>query len=212
MGRGRLNPLGIRRVKDINAPSLSDNKPTICEGNLTLKERYGALSNLPTNKAPGNDDLSRELYVVFFDLVGNDVLASLNYSYQLGELSNSQRQAIMTLVEKKRNDKKINQELEKIFYLPQNVMLSTCLTFDNSVHLLILVSVELPLYNCHSIVECYKLFSGVRLSITHNTSGFLLTVGIEKAFDSLDHQLLIVALKKYAFGLPLFCGSSVIAA
>ena len=133
-GGGRLNPLGIRRVEDINASSLSDNKPTICEGNLTLKERYGALSNLPANKAPGNDDLSRELYLVFFDLVGNDVLASLNYSYQLGELSNSQRQAIMTLVEKKGNDKKINQELEKMFCLPQNVILSTCLTFDNSVH------------------------------------------------------------------------------
>ena len=46
-------------------------------------------------------DLSREFYLAFFDLLGNEVLASLNYSYQLGELSNSQRQAVVTSVEKK---------------------------------------------------------------------------------------------------------------
>ena len=34
----------------------------------------------------------------------------------------------------------------------------------------------------------------------HNISGFLLTSGMEKAFDSLDHKFVIAALKKYGFG------------
>ena len=34
----------------------------------------------------------------------------------------------------------------------------------------------------------------------HNISGFLLTADMEKAFDSLDHQFLIAALKRYGFG------------
>ena len=93
-------------IKDINAPSLSADEQTICEGRLTLKEIYEALSNLLSNKTPGNDGLSRELYLAFFDLLGNEVPASLNYSYQLGELSNSHRQAAVTLAEKKGKDKR----------------------------------------------------------------------------------------------------------
>ena len=34
----------------------------------------------------------------------------------------------------------------------------------------------------------------------HNISGFLLTADMEKAFDSVDHQVLAAALKKYGFG------------
>ena len=34
----------------------------------------------------------------------------------------------------------------------------------------------------------------------HNLSGFLLTADIGKASDSLDHQFLIAALRKYGFG------------
>ena len=87
-------------IKDINASSLSADEQTICEGGLTLKEIYEALFNLPSNKTPGNDSLSREFYLIFSDLSENEVLASLNYSYQLGKLSNSQRHAVVTLVEK----------------------------------------------------------------------------------------------------------------
>ena len=88
-------------IKDINAPSLSADKQTNCEGRLTLKAIYEALSNLLSNKTPGNDGLSREFYFAYFDLLENEILASLNYSYQLGELSNSQRQAVVMLVEKR---------------------------------------------------------------------------------------------------------------
>ena len=74
-------------IKDINAPSLSANEQTICEGRLTLKEIYEALSNLPSNKTPVNDGLSREFYLggsytwlikwkrTYFQLlVNNDIL------------------------------------------------------------------------------------------------------------------------------------------
>ena len=98
-------------IKDINAPYLSADEQTICEGRLTLKEIYEALSYLSSNKTPGNDGLSREFYLAFFDLLGNEVLASLNYSYQIGELSNSQRHAVVTLVEK-RERQEIHQKLD----------------------------------------------------------------------------------------------------
>ena len=38
---------------------------------------------------------------IFWNIVGNLMVESLNYSYDHGELSNSQKRAIITLIEKK---------------------------------------------------------------------------------------------------------------
>ena len=40
----------------------------------------------------------------------------------------------------------------------------------------------------------------VEISSCSNITGFLVTMDIEKAFDSLDHSFLISVLKKFGFG------------
>ena len=60
---------------------------------------------MPGNKSPGNDGLSKEFYLCFFDLLGQPLLETLNAALNEGELSPSQRQAIITLIEKKGKDK-----------------------------------------------------------------------------------------------------------
>ena len=59
------------------------------------------------NKSPGNDGLSVEFYLAFWPLFGNLVVDSLNYAFEYGELSNSQKQAVITLIEKKGKDKRL---------------------------------------------------------------------------------------------------------
>ena len=61
---------------------------------------------MPSNKSPGNDGLSKEFYQCFFDLLCQPLLACLNFSYEKGELPASQRQAVITLIEKKGKDKR----------------------------------------------------------------------------------------------------------
>ena len=62
---------------------------------------------MPGNKSPGNDGLSKEFYLCFFDLLGQPLLESPNAAFDEGELSPSQRQAITTLIEKKGKDEKL---------------------------------------------------------------------------------------------------------
>ena len=51
------------------------------------------------------------------------------------------------------------------------------------------------------IGECGRLISDiVEIAKTKKIEGFLVTMDIEKAFDSLDHKFLIYALEKYDFG------------
>ena len=69
-------------------------------------KKLNALSHSPNGKSPGNDGLTSEFYIKFWNLLGQLLTDSLNFSYQHGELSNSQKQAIIRLIEKKDKDRR----------------------------------------------------------------------------------------------------------
>ena len=51
------------------------------------------------------------------------------------------------------------------------------------------------------IGESKRLISDIiEITEIENVEGFLVTMDIEKAFDSLDHNFLISTLEKYGFG------------
>ena len=72
-----------------------------CKGALTLSECYEALSQMQTNKSPGADGFPVEFYKRFWSSLGQDLVAFLNYSYEHGQLSDSQKRGIIRLLYKK---------------------------------------------------------------------------------------------------------------
>ena len=86
-------------------PALADDSRKICEGKLGYSECFSVLGTFPKNKTPGNDGLTIEFYLAFWPFFGRLLVDSLNYAFEFGELSNSQKQAIITLIEKKGKDK-----------------------------------------------------------------------------------------------------------
>ena len=88
-------------------PALVDDSRKICEGKLGYSECFRVLGTSPKNKSPGNDGLTIEFYLAFWPLFGRLLVDSLNYAFELGELSDSQKQAIITLIEKKGKDKRM---------------------------------------------------------------------------------------------------------
>ena len=77
-------------------PKLSDSMCDLCEGQLTYSECFKVLSTLSNNKTPGNDGLTIEFYNFFWPELGTLLVDSLNYAYFYGELSISQKQAVIT--------------------------------------------------------------------------------------------------------------------
>ena len=65
-----------------------------------------ASSYLKVTSHLGNDGLSVEFYRAFWHILGSVMVDSLNCSYDYGEVSNSQKEAIITLIEKKDKDKR----------------------------------------------------------------------------------------------------------
>ena len=61
-----------------------------CEGLLTERECWEALSLMKNGKSPGNDGLMKEFYVCFFEEINQFLTEALNESFNIGQLSTSQ--------------------------------------------------------------------------------------------------------------------------
>ena len=62
---------------------------------------------MKSGMTPGNDGLAKEFHVCFFAEVTPLLVNSLDYPSKVGELSTSQKQAVITLIEKKSRDKRL---------------------------------------------------------------------------------------------------------
>ena len=68
---------------------------------MTFHECKNVLETFQNDKAPGEDGFTAEFYNFFFDLIGNDLIASFNEAYEVNELTISQRKGgVITLIPK----------------------------------------------------------------------------------------------------------------
>ena len=81
--------------------SLSDQEQTSCEGLLTVEECCEVLNGMNTGKSPGIDGLMAEFYLTFSADIGEDLVEVLNYGFQNGQLSVSQRRGLLSLIFRK---------------------------------------------------------------------------------------------------------------
>jgi len=109
-----------RRFQDflngVDIPKLNDDQKNLCEGLLSNNECFNSLSKFPNGKTPEIDGLTPELHKKFWNLLGDLLTDSLNYSFIHGELSNSQKQAIKRLIEKKGKDRRYIKDWRPILY------------------------------------------------------------------------------------------------
>ena len=91
--------------EDLPMPTLSNELRQSGEGAISLEECTEVLNSFPLNKVPGNDGLPVEFYKMFWASIGNRLVECFNVSFEKGELSSSQKQAVITLIEKKDLDR-----------------------------------------------------------------------------------------------------------
>ena len=84
-----------------NQRSLNKYGQLLCEGLLSRKECLEALKTMAPEKTPGTDGFPCEFYKIFWNDVAEILTNALNYSYEKGKLSVSQRRGILKLIPKK---------------------------------------------------------------------------------------------------------------
>ena len=182
---------------------LSEDQVKLCEEDLTEKDLYKSLRSMQNDKSHGNDGLTKEFYETFWDDLKEIFVNSVREAKEIGHLSTSQRQAIIKLIEKKDRDKRFIKNWRPISLLNvDSKIISKALSEKLKKVLPDLISSQQTAYvkNRH-IGESGRLISDIiEITKIRKIGGFLVTMDIEKAFDSLDHNFLISTLEKYGFG------------
>jgi Cdc6-like AAA superfamily ATPase len=92
-------------LDDNVTPTLNNDDMLKCEGNITYDECFNVLNKMSKNKSPGTDGLSCERYLQFWNKIGTLLVNVLNRGLRRGQMSSSQRQAVITLIEKEGKDR-----------------------------------------------------------------------------------------------------------
>ena len=143
---------------------------------------------MPNDKSPGNDGLTKEFFETFWSEIKKTFLSCVIHSFDKGELCTSQRQAIIKLIEKKDKDKRLIQNWRPISLLNVDVkIISKALSKR-------LKNVLPSLISDNQSADVLQTIDMLKLN------GMLVTIDIQKVFDSVNHQFLILALKRYGFG------------
>ena len=131
------------------------------------------------------------------------MLASVHSAFSSQELSTSQRQAVIKLIEKKDRDKRLIQNWRPISLLNIDSKLITKALAARLKNVLptLISSNQTAYVKNRFISEGGRLIYDIlEMSDLLQEEGYLLTVDIEKAFDSVEHPFLIAVLEKYGFG------------
>ena len=104
-------------LDSIALPNLTSKSFDICESEITEKDLTTALNSMPNSKFPGNDGLTKESYEYFSDDSKFYFIDSLKQSKIDGNLSISQRQAVIKLIEKKVGIKDFSKTGDQFLYL-----------------------------------------------------------------------------------------------
>ena len=81
---------------------LNDSESNTCEGEITVDECTDAIFKMKLNKAPGLDGLNVEFYRAFWEELKTFIVATFNYCYEKGKLSNTQKVGLISLIYKKK--------------------------------------------------------------------------------------------------------------
>ena len=164
---------------------------------------------MKNNKTPDNDGLTKEFDKTFGDELKTPLMESVNQAFHSKILSISQREAVIKLIEKKDRDKRYIKNWRPISLLNVDTkILSKAISNKLKTVLPTLISSQQTAYVKNRFIgESGRLISDIiEISGCFNITGFLVTMDIEKAFDSLDHSFLISVLKKFGFGKTLLPG------
>ena len=187
-------------------PKLSNLNRARCDNEINLIELETSLNAMKTDKTPGNDGLTVEFYRQFWQTIKHSLLNSFQYSQNHGLLSTSQRQAVLSLLEKKGKSRFLIRNWRPISLLNVDYkILTKCLAERMKT-----VMPDIIHHNQTGFIKGRNISEGIRAILdiltdtsSRNIGGLIMTIDFEKAFDSVDFQFLFKAISKFNFG-PIF--------
>ena len=185
-------------------PKLSEEQKTTLDTEISLAETAIALQSMKNNSAPGLDGITTSFLKFFWSKLNKLILESFNMSYTKGEMSVTQKQAVITLLHKGKNlprDELANwrpisltntdyKVLAKCFALRLSKVITDIIN-DNQVGFI----------KGRQISTMIRLIDdAIDMMNTLDKPGILLAVDYRRAFDSVSKEFIVWAFKQFNFG------------
>ena len=188
-------------LKNIKTPSVTPEESTYCDIPITKVEINNVLGQMDNNKSPGNDGLPKEFYVLFINSISDILIDCYHQSLMEGNMTASQRQAIITLIEKPGKDNTLLKSWRPVSLL--NVDLKNLSKIIANTLQKVLPTLIGPEQNAfvkgRYIGDTVRLISDIMFETkAQNTSGILFGADFAAAFDSVDHVFMLSVLKRYS--------------
>ena len=186
--------------------ALSEEIAKTCEGVMAVHECELALITMENNKTPGTDGLTPEFYRYFWNLLGSFMVSSLNYAFQNGTLSISQRQGIISLIPKKKKNNEYLKNWRPVSLLNVDYKIAT-----KTIALRLEKILPNLIHPCQSGYVKGR-FIGESIRLTADTIHFTKEKNIpvvavfldfEKASHSIEWNFIHKCLETFNFGLDL---------
>ena len=139
--------------------------------------------------------------------MGKQLVAALNEAYDKGELSVSQKQGTITLIEKDGKDPLYIKNYRPITLLNVDYKILSKVLAKRMKQVLseIIHMDQVGYMENRNIGEAIRLIDDMIFHcLSHDIGCYLIAVDFEKAFDSMSHSFLLTVLKRFGFG-PSFC-------
>ena len=188
---------------NLKIPKLSDEDRDNLEGPLTYDECKKVLETFQEDKAPGEDGFTAEFYKYFFELLGNDLIASFNEAQLKGELSISQRRGVITLTPKEDGSLLDLSNWRPITLLNVDYKIAAKAIAKRLEQVLpdLIHPDQTGFVKGRYIGENIRLIADVmEATKTHNLTGILTSLDFRKAFDSLEWPFIMKTLDSFNFG------------
>ena len=189
-----------------DAPTLDEDEKELLEGPILYEEAVSALKAMKNNKSPGSDGFTCEFFKFFFCDIGTFLVRSLNFGFQAGYMSITQRFGTITLIPKESKPKHFLKNWRPISLLNTAYKIaSSCIAARIKAVLYKLIHKnQTGFLKGRYIGENIRLLYDILLfTEEENIPGQILTVDFEKAFDSVSWVFIQKVLDFLNFGQDL---------
>ena len=192
-------------LNDLNIPALSEDQKKFCEGKISAEECFRLLDSFDNNKIPGNDGIPIEFYKTFWSLISDSFMKCVNECFEKGEMSSSQKQAIITLIEKKGKDRSFLENWRPISLVNVDTKIMTKAIASRIKNVLpdIIHPNQTGYVKDRFIGETIRSIYDVMdftFTVKENIPGLMLFIDFQKAFYSVEWEFLFKCLEAFNFG------------
>ena len=190
-------------LKDTALPRVPPDLVEHCEGLLTSREAKMALDSMKNGKSPGSDGLGCEFYKKFWHLFGEHFVAMINLCFFNGQLTESQRLSLITLLCK---DRKLHYLLThwrpiSLINVDAKIVSKSLCNRLKKVLPFIISEDQTCSVEGRSISDNIHLLRNVFDYVESKNTG-LICLGLDqlKAYDRVEYKWLMKVLECFGFG------------